>query len=56
MKGVNNFMKSISENTVLVCPICKNLLRKDEVNGKTYKCEKNHSYDISKEKQKSWRF
>ena len=42
-------MKSISENTVLVCPICKSILRKDEVNEKTYKCEKNHSYDIAKE-------
>jgi len=49
MKEVNKFMKSISENTVLSCPICRGILKKDQVNGKTYKCEKNHSYDIARE-------
>ena len=42
-------MISISENAVLSCPICKELLNKDNVNGKTYKCKNNHSYDIAKE-------
>lgn len=42
-------MKSISKNTVLSCPICKEILNKDVVNEKTYKCKNNHSYDIAKE-------
>lgn len=28
----------------LKCPVCNNLLK---INGNTYKCDKNHSYDIS---------
>lgn len=30
----------------IICPVCKNILLK---NGSTYKCEKNHSFDIAKE-------
>lgn len=41
-------MNSISKNAILTCPICKGILNKEE-EFKTYKCENNHSYDISKE-------
>lgn len=39
----NNF-----DNRLLRCPVCKEFLIKD-VSNKVYKCNNNHSYDISKE-------
>ena len=36
------------KNELLLCPVCKDKLIKD-VSNKTYKCGKNHTYDIAKE-------
>lgn len=41
-------MNTVKNNTVLVCPVCKEKLVKDNGN-KIYKCENNHTYDIAKQ-------
>lgn len=41
-------MNKVFSDALLLCPVCKDKLIKDDYN-KTYKCNNNHTYDISKE-------
>ena len=41
-------MNNTFNETLLLCPVCKDKLIKD-VSNKIYKCENNHTYDIAKE-------
>ncbi|WP_315073493.1 putative RNA methyltransferase [uncultured Clostridium sp.] len=38
----------MNNNTLLLCPICKNEIIKDDLK-KVYKCNNNHTYDIARE-------
>lgn len=41
-------MNNVFNDTLLLCPVCKDKLIKDPLN-KIYKCNNNHTYDIAKE-------
>ena len=41
-------MNNVFNDTLLLCPVCKDRLIKDPLN-KIYKCNNNHTYDIAKE-------
>ena len=41
-------MKNVFNDTLLICPVCKDKLIKEDSN-KIYKCNNNHTYDIAKE-------
>jgi 23S rRNA (guanine745-N1)-methyltransferase len=41
-------MNDVCSSTLLLCPVCKDVLIKD-VSNKIYKCNNNHTYDIAKE-------